>query len=170
MSDSADAQIEHHTFMGGCGLSSPPSEWFCYSADVGGYLCPNCLEEAVVSASPGEDEEAEAEGAFEDYGLPPVSVFAFNGHARRNGRTTEPSISEGWLEGSPMDPCAVPAEPFDPLPGFPFMHRAMTALISGPTGGGRSSRPAPMTLRGRGCGSPIWAPRSPRTSSTSGPP
>jgi hypothetical protein len=74
MSDSADVQIERHKCMGGCGLSSPPSEWFCYSAHVGGYLCRNCLEEAVVSASPSEDEEAEAEGASEDYGLPPVSA------------------------------------------------------------------------------------------------
>lgn len=44
-----------------------------------------------------------------------------------------------WLSGTPMDPNAVMAEPLPPLEGFPFLHRACGALISGPTGAGRSS-------------------------------
>ena len=46
---------------------------------------------------------------------------------------------DDWLTGSPMDPCAVSPEPLDPLSGFPFMHEGMAAVISGPTGKGRSS-------------------------------
>ena len=44
-----------------------------------------------------------------------------------------------WLAGAPMDPAAVAPDPPPLLPGFPYTHRAMTAHISGPTGGGRSS-------------------------------
>jgi 5S rRNA maturation endonuclease (ribonuclease M5) len=44
-----------------------------------------------------------------------------------------------WLIGRPMDPCAVPAEPLAPLPGFPFMHPGMAAIVVGPSGRGRSS-------------------------------
>ncbi|MDP9417217.1 MAG: hypothetical protein M3P48_05150 [Actinomycetota bacterium] len=47
--------------------------------------------------------------------------------------------SDGWLDGAPMDPAAVAVEPVPALPGFPFLHRGVGALISGPTGGGRSS-------------------------------
>jgi AAA domain len=45
----------------------------------------------------------------------------------------------GWLVGTPMDPCAVTPDPLPPLPGFLFMRRAMVAVISGPSGKGRSS-------------------------------
>ena len=44
-----------------------------------------------------------------------------------------------WLVGSPMDPCAVASDPLPPLPGFPFLHAGMGAVISGPSGKGRSS-------------------------------
>lgn len=44
-----------------------------------------------------------------------------------------------WLSGLPMDPLAVAAEPLPTIPGFPFLHAGAGALISGPTGGGRSS-------------------------------
>jgi hypothetical protein len=51
-----------------------------------------------------------------------------------------PEVSAGgWLTGAPMDPAAVSPIPPPLLPGFPYMHRAMAAVISGPTGGGRSS-------------------------------
>jgi hypothetical protein len=38
-----------------------------------------------------------------------------------------------------MDPAAVAAEPLPALRGFPFLHAGAGVLISGPTGGGRSS-------------------------------
>ena len=38
-----------------------------------------------------------------------------------------------------MDPAAEVAEPLPVLEGFPFLHRACGAMISGPTGAGRSS-------------------------------
>jgi hypothetical protein len=44
-----------------------------------------------------------------------------------------------WLAGRPMDPAAVSAEPLPTLPGFPFLHAGKGAVISGPTGRGRSS-------------------------------
>jgi hypothetical protein len=44
-----------------------------------------------------------------------------------------------WLTGEPMDPAAVAAEPLPTLPGFPFVHAGTAAVISGPTGAGRSS-------------------------------
>lgn len=57
--------------------------------------------------------------------------------ARAATRNEKPS---GWMDGAPMDPLAVSAEPQAPLPGFPFMHAGGgAALISGPTGAGRSS-------------------------------
>jgi hypothetical protein len=52
---------------------------------------------------------------------------------------TENPLDGDWLTGSPMDPCAVLLEPLPTLPGFPFMHAAMAAMVSGPTGRGRSS-------------------------------
>lgn len=45
----------------------------------------------------------------------------------------------GWLDGAPMDPRAVAAEPLPTIPGFPFLHPGNAAVISGPTGAGRSS-------------------------------
>lgn len=44
-----------------------------------------------------------------------------------------------WLEGAPMDPLAVSAEPLPAVPGFPYAHRGAGVVIVGPTGGGRSS-------------------------------
>ncbi len=44
-----------------------------------------------------------------------------------------------WLTGTPMDPSATTVEPLPALPGFPFMHAGSSAVIVGPTGGGRSS-------------------------------
>jgi hypothetical protein len=44
-----------------------------------------------------------------------------------------------WLDGAPMDPAAVSADPLPTVPGFPFLHPATAAVISGPTGAGRSS-------------------------------
>lgn len=43
-----------------------------------------------------------------------------------------------WLDGAPMDPEAVKLEPLPTIPGFPFLHAGMAAVIAGPTGGGRS--------------------------------
>lgn len=48
-------------------------------------------------------------------------------------------MSADWLTGAPMDPLAVPPEPLPPLAGFPFLHEATAAVVSGPTGGGRSA-------------------------------
>ena len=49
----------------------------------------------------------------------------------------------GWLDGTPMNPLAVPSDPLPSLAGFPYLyrgkHEGSAALISGPTGGGRSS-------------------------------
>jgi uncharacterized protein len=56
--------------------------------------------------------------------------------AATNGKA---SPDTGWLEGDPMDPTAVAAEPLPTLAGFPFMHPATAAVVSGPTGAGRSS-------------------------------
>jgi hypothetical protein len=44
-----------------------------------------------------------------------------------------------WLVGRPMDPAAVSLDPLPTLKGFPFLHPGTGALISGPTGKGRSS-------------------------------
>jgi hypothetical protein len=44
-----------------------------------------------------------------------------------------------WLAGRPMDPAAVSVEPLPTLAGFPFLHAGRGAVISGPTGRGRSS-------------------------------
>ena len=44
-----------------------------------------------------------------------------------------------WLIGEPLDPTAACTEPLPTVPGFPFLHPGKSALISGPTGGGRSS-------------------------------
>jgi hypothetical protein len=44
-----------------------------------------------------------------------------------------------WLVGRPMDPDAVSLEPLPTVHGFPFLHAGTGALISGPTGKGRSS-------------------------------
>jgi hypothetical protein len=44
-----------------------------------------------------------------------------------------------WLVGRPMDPEAVSLEPLPTVKGFPFLHLSAGALISGPTGKGRSS-------------------------------
>ena len=46
---------------------------------------------------------------------------------------------DGMPAGAPMDPTAEPPEPYPPLPGFPFMHQSASAIVVGPTGGGRSS-------------------------------
>lgn len=50
-----------------------------------------------------------------------------------------PVPADDWLGGAAMDPCAVASEPVPALPGFPFMHAAAGAVMSGPTGAGRSS-------------------------------
>lgn len=44
-----------------------------------------------------------------------------------------------WLLGRPMDPAAVSPDPLPALPGFPFLLPGKAALVSGPTGRGRSS-------------------------------
>ena len=44
-----------------------------------------------------------------------------------------------WLDGVPMDPLAVPVEPLPTIAGFPFLHAGAAAIITGPSGGGRSS-------------------------------
>jgi hypothetical protein len=44
-----------------------------------------------------------------------------------------------WLAGRPMDPAAVSAELLPTLAGFPYLHAGKGAVISGPTGRGRSS-------------------------------
>jgi hypothetical protein len=56
-------------------------------------------------------------------------------HDGPNGAEARPD----WLAGAAMDPCAVAADPVPTLPGFPFAHAGAGILISGPTGGGRSS-------------------------------
>lgn len=43
-----------------------------------------------------------------------------------------------WLEGTPMDPAAIPAEPLPALAGCPFLYPGAAALVTGPTGAGRS--------------------------------
>jgi len=79
--------------------------------------------------------------ASQPYAMPSINGTAA---APAAGAGKRPPSQNGappaaWLAGSPMDPCAVGAEPLPPLPGFPFLHREMTAVISGPTGKGRSS-------------------------------
>jgi hypothetical protein len=56
-----------------------------------------------------------------------------------NGPDDVPGIEQDWLAGEPMDPAAELPDPLPPLPGFPFCHSGTGVLISGPTGGGRSS-------------------------------
>jgi len=53
----------------------------------------------------------------------------------------EPNAEAGgsWLTGAPMDPAAEKPEPLPTLPGLPFLHAGASAMIVGPTGGGRSS-------------------------------
>ena len=60
-----------------------------------------------------------------------------NPAASHNG--TAPAPPPYWLNGAPMDPLAVPAEPLPTVPGFPYAHRGAGVVIVGPTGGGRSS-------------------------------
>ncbi len=47
--------------------------------------------------------------------------------------------AQEWLTGAPMDPVGVSVEPLPTVAGFPFLHPSMSAVIVGPTGGGRSS-------------------------------
>ncbi|MGO8906631.1 MAG: hypothetical protein ACLQMH_13550 [Solirubrobacteraceae bacterium] len=49
-----------------------------------------------------------------------------------------PAVAD-WIIGEPMDPEGVPAEPLPLLPGAPFLHAGTSAIVSGPTGGGRSA-------------------------------
>jgi hypothetical protein len=44
-----------------------------------------------------------------------------------------------WLHGEPMRLDQEAADPLPPLKGFPFLYRSAGALLSGPTGAGRSS-------------------------------
>src|SRR5665213_663793 len=44
-----------------------------------------------------------------------------------------------WIEGVPMDPAAEPTTPMPTLPGIPYLHAGLSAVIVGPTGKGRSS-------------------------------
>ena len=46
-----------------------------------------------------------------------------------------------WLDGEPMDPMAIPAEPLPPHPGIPFApaDEGCGIVIVGPTGSGRSA-------------------------------
>jgi hypothetical protein len=44
-----------------------------------------------------------------------------------------------WLDGAPMDPAAEVPEPLPSIPGFPYLHAGVGALLVGPTGTGRSS-------------------------------
>ena len=57
--------------------------------------------------------------------------------ATQSGTTAETPTDR--LVGSPMDPAATSPEPLPTLPGFPFLHVGTSAVIVGPTGGGRSS-------------------------------
>jgi hypothetical protein len=79
-----EPQNGRYVCEGGCGLESAPGPHFCFSDAVDGYLSRDCLEAAVVSASP---EEGEAEDFAEDYGLPPVPVSAVRAYVHRNGST-----------------------------------------------------------------------------------
>ena len=38
-----------------------------------------------------------------------------------SGAASPAPLDDGWLEGSPMDPLAVPAEPLAPMEGYPFL-------------------------------------------------
>lgn len=49
------------------------------------------------------------------------------------------SPQRAWLAGIMLDPLATSLEPLPTLPGFPYLHAGMCALISGPTGAGRSA-------------------------------
>jgi hypothetical protein len=64
----------------------------------------------------------------------PEEDAAFRARADGGARTPPE-----WLTGRPMDPAAVSADPLPLLAGVPFLHAGKGAVISGPTGRGRSS-------------------------------
>ena len=100
-------------------------------------LCPVCLRECAIGEHDGEvviecSQECSRERIADEL------------HFRREQRGTlgDSPIGEqadDWLEGAPMDPEAVGAEPLPTIPGFPYLHRGAGAVVVGPTGGGRSS-------------------------------
>lgn len=53
--------------------------------------------------------------------------------------TTGAVDPDAVFNGTPMDPTAESAEPMPVVPGFPFAHPGTSAIVVGPTGGGRSS-------------------------------
>ena len=60
--------------------------------------------------------------------------------ARRQPATTRGGATPAdWLAGVPMDPAAAAPKPLPLLPGFPYLHAGMAAVVVRPDRGGRSS-------------------------------
>ena len=98
-----------HEPVPGCG-DVGGGEWVAFCDQLGGWYCVRCfVAETQPPREPDEEPAAEK----------------------------EPSVAD-WLDGAPMDPCAVSPEPLAALAGFPFLHAGASAVIPGPTGGGRS--------------------------------
>jgi AAA domain len=64
---------------------------------------------------------------------------ARNGNRPEVGDLHTTGVKPPWLRGDEMNPCAASLNPLPTVPGFPFMIPGTAALLSGPTGAGRSS-------------------------------
>jgi hypothetical protein len=99
--------------------------------------CPRCGQAARVD-SRGKSFSFHCYGGCANSelagSLDPAVLVELAATAPENG-----GPSADWLEGEPMDPTATPAEPLRTIPGVPFLHAGTAAVISGPTGAGRSS-------------------------------
>jgi hypothetical protein len=99
-----------------------PSEWFCYSNEAEGYLCRDCAGAYAYNGA-----AAKLERELLEFGEPSA-----------NGASSSRELPD-WQKGEGMNPCALPLERLPTVPGFPFMLEGTAAVISGPTGAGRSS-------------------------------
>src|SRR5579875_352519 len=113
-------------------------------------LCTSCAAPLAVDSPDGRCGPcARAEERLYSFGLSGPEPVTADDLAQLRGEAPaaatpaapEPApLEDGWLEGSPMDPLAVPAEPLAPMAGYPFLPASggACALLVSPTGAGKS--------------------------------